>query len=79
LGSLFFLFKILLCLGAIRAVGLGINFLFGRVINGELYTRVANLLMGSGEEYEELLCGRNTAISLYAVVDDAPVLLADVY
>ena len=79
LGSLIFLFKFLLCLGVIRAVGLGANFLCGRVFNGELYTIVTNLLMGSGEVYEELLCGINTAISLYAVVEDAPVLLTDVY
>jgi hypothetical protein len=51
----------------------------GRVFNGEIYTRVANLLMGSGEVYEELLCGRNTAISLYVVVDDASVLFVDIF
>jgi hypothetical protein len=58
---------------------LGINFfIYGRVFYGEIYTRDAILLMGSGEVYEELFCGRNTAISLYVVViDDAPVLLAD--
>jgi hypothetical protein len=34
--------------------------------------------MGSGEVYEEVLCGRNSVISLNVVVDSVSVLLADV-